>query len=116
MAEQPRILIVDDESDITEILRLFLSDYAVRIASDGASALEVLAANSFELMITDIHIPIMSGFELIKRVESRYPGLPIIVLSGHLETMTQPASVSRWVSKPFRKTQIIEAIEAVLSS
>ena len=79
------ILIADDEKNIRSGLELAFEDegYTTLGASDGKEALELINKNSVDLVITDLRMPGMDGYELIKRVASAYPTLPVIVLTGH---------------------------------
>ena len=79
------ILIADDEKNIRSGLELAFEDegYTTLGASDGKEALELINKNSVDLVITDLRMPGMDGYELIKRVASAYPTIPVIVLTGH---------------------------------
>ncbi len=81
------ILIVDDESSIKELLSDFLSGlgYQVATASDGVEALEFLDQNwqSVGIVVSDINMPRMKGFELLKIVESRYPSIKRALLTAY---------------------------------
>src|SRR6266576_2249011 len=80
---KPRILVVDDESQITRVLRTGLTarGYEVRVAADGVSALETLGDWQPDLLVTDLSMPNMDGLELCRRVRA-ISQLPIIVLSA----------------------------------
>jgi len=82
-SESQRILVVDDESQITRVLRTTLSahGYQVRTAGDGDEALEVMRDWPPDLVITDLSMPNMGGLELCRRVRAKKASLPIIVLS-----------------------------------
>ena len=79
------LLIADDEKNILSGLRLAFEDegYTVITASDGKEAWEKLQKNIVELVITDLRMPERDGYELLKRISSSYPTLPVIVLTGH---------------------------------
>ena len=79
------VLIVDDEKNIREGLgkALELENYRVLLAADGKEALGVLNAEEIDLIITDLKMPEMSGEELLKKVSSAYPTVPVIILTGH---------------------------------
>ncbi len=79
------LLIADDEKNILSGLRLAFEDegYTVITASDGKEAWEKLQKNIVDLVITDLRMPEMDGYELLKRISSSYPTLPVIVLTGH---------------------------------
>jgi DNA-binding NtrC family response regulator len=79
------VLIVDDEKNIREGLAeaLGLDGYAVKTAADGAEGLRAVETSDVDLVITDLKMPGLSGEELLRTVAGRYPGLPVIVLTGH---------------------------------
>lgn len=79
------ILIVDDEKNILSGLKLAFEDegYSVLTAENGKIAYDLISKNIIDLIITDLRMPEMDGYELIKRVSASYPTLPIIVLTGH---------------------------------
>lgn len=79
------ILIADDEKNILSGLQMAFEDegYAVLTAENGKIAWDLITKNSVDLVITDLRMPEMDGYELIKRISSSYPTLPVIVLTGH---------------------------------
>ena len=81
----PTLLIADDEKNILSGLKMAFEDegYAVITASDGNEAWDKIQKNIVNLVITDLRMPGMDGYELLKRISSSYPTLPVIVLTGH---------------------------------
>ncbi len=79
------ILVADDEKNIREGLAeyLALEGYIVQTAADGKEALRKVEDGNVDLVITDLKMPALSGGEVLKTVSGRYPGLPVIVLTGH---------------------------------
>ena len=79
------LLIADDEKNIRSGLELAFEDegYTVVTAADGKEAWENLQKNAIDLVITDLRMPEMDGYELLKRISAAYPTLPVIVLTGH---------------------------------
>jgi DNA-binding NtrC family response regulator len=79
------ILVVDDEKNIRIGLKqpLEMDGYNVMIAADGAEALKIFEENVIELIITDLKMPNFSGEELLRRVISANPNIPVIILTGH---------------------------------
>ncbi len=80
-----RILIVDDEKNIREGLQMSLEDdgYDVITAEDGTKGLHAALTESVDLVITDLRMPGISGQELLRKISSETPGVPVIVLTGH---------------------------------
>ncbi|WP_340316624.1 response regulator [Rhizorhabdus argentea] len=113
------ILTVDDSPSIRMLLRFALTGqgFAVAEAEDGMAALEWLAANARpDLMITDINMPRMDGFDLVETVRSKGPhsDMPILVLTteNSAEKMARAthAGVEGWIVKPFDPAKLVSAI------
>ena len=83
--EMASLLIADDEKNIRSGLEIAFEDegYTVVTAADGKEAWEKLQKNAIDLVITDLRMPEMDGYELLKRISAAYPTLPVIVLTGH---------------------------------
>ncbi|HET7838353.1 MAG TPA: response regulator, partial [Rectinemataceae bacterium] len=79
------VLVADDEKNIREGLAeaLGLEGYRTLGASDGDEALKLVEQGDVDLVITDLKMPKVAGTEVLKTVVGRYPGLPVIVLTGH---------------------------------
>ena len=115
------ILIVDDNPNMSSLLSEMLEvfDYESQRAADGAEALEKLNAEKFGMVITDMRMPNMSGLELIKQVKSKFPKMPVVLISGYSVTdvgeegdATQPDG---FLSKPFLMSDIEELLNSLLS-
>jgi len=89
-----RVLIVDDEPTVLEIAALVLQErgYEVRKAKDGFQALVELRRSVPDLIISDLRMPNMSGFELLSIVRRRFPHIPVIAISGEF-TADAPAGL-----------------------
>ncbi|MCC5914954.1 MAG: sigma-54-dependent Fis family transcriptional regulator [Balneolaceae bacterium] len=85
MADQPRILITDDEKSIRNILRdiLEFEKYAVEEAENGEDAIAIVESKEIDLMILDIKMKGMDGIEVLEKVKEIKPELPVIMISGH---------------------------------
>ena len=81
---KPKIVVVDDSSDLGKMVEIFLSrqGYEVTSFTSGKKALEYLRDNPVNLMLTDINMPEMSGLDLIKAIKKTKPDLPIIAMTG----------------------------------
>lgn len=79
-----QILLVDDNVELLEVQAEFLSahDQQVHTATNGRQALRILEDAAVDVLVTDIIMPEMEGFETMMEVRKRYPNLPIIVVSG----------------------------------
>jgi len=118
-ADHRRILIVDDEPQITRVLRTSLDahGYDLRVANDGDTALQIARDWSPDLMITDLSMPVMDGLELCRRFR-RNSNAPIIVLSvkGEERTKVQAldAGADDYVTKPFGINELLARVRANL--
>ncbi len=86
MAErrQPRLLVIDDDPTVRSLLRDLLGalDYAVDEAPGGAEGLAQFRRDSYDLVLTDLAMPGMSGWEVAEAVRSASPGAPVILVTG----------------------------------
>ncbi len=119
MNEHRRILVVDDEPQITRVLRTSLSSqgYDLRVANDGETALEIMKDWTPDLVITDLSMPNMDGLELSRRIRTKLH-VPIIVLSvkGEERTKVQAldAGADDYVTKPFGMEELLARVRANL--
>jgi two-component system KDP operon response regulator KdpE len=117
--DKQKILVVDDEPQITRVLKTALSSrgYAIRIASDGDDALQVMKEWSPDLLITDLRMPNMDGLELCRHLRTRSQ-IPIIVLSVRGEERTKvealDAGADDYITKPFSTTELLARVRAAL--
>jgi two-component system KDP operon response regulator KdpE len=117
--EHRRILIVDDEPQITRVLRTSLDahGYDLRVANDGETALEIAKDWAPDLVITDLSMPNMDGLELCRRFRTKSRA-PIIVLSvkGEERTKVQAldAGADDYVTKPFGISELLARVRANL--
>src|SRR5436305_12744800 len=81
----PRLLLVDDDPLIVNSLSEFLKleGYAVDTAPDGAAAVEMLAANRYNLVLTDVNMPRTNGLELLRTIRNHYPDVVVLVSTGN---------------------------------
>ena len=84
MINSKSILVVDDSHDLTHVIADFLGmhGYQVHTADDGYGALECMRQQQIDVVVTDIHMPGMDGFTLMDEIKSRYPEVPIILITG----------------------------------
>ena len=127
MKEKKRILLVDDEPDLCEILRFNLeaTGYQTEAAYSGETAIEKIAnckstnCKGFDLLLLDVMMPGMSGFELAERLKAEETNIPIIFLTAKdteddiLEGFRQGAD--DYIAKPFSVREVLARVKAVLS-
>jgi len=109
------ILVVDDDDVIRDTLcELLASNHHCQQASTAEEALRALQTQSFDVVLTDISLPGLSGRELLLRVRSLYPGTPVIIVSG-LSDQDQAQSLIGagafdYLLKPFRLEVVEESV------
>jgi CheY-like chemotaxis protein len=117
------ILVADDETHILHVVSLKLRNagFNVLTARDGQEALELAQQEHPDLIITDYHMPQLSGLELCQRLKQdpRTTGIPAIMLTArgyHLEPHdTQESGILRMLSKPFSPRQLLTTVNEMLS-
>ena len=115
-----RVLVVDDESSIRELLQktLALAEYDVDTAPDGRAALERLRLGNYDLLIADLKMPGMDGLTLIREAKRLKTDLPIIIITGFsTESSAIEAvnlGVAGYLTKPFRVPQVLAAAARAL--
>jgi excisionase family DNA binding protein len=115
-----RVLVVDDESSIRELLQktLALAEYDVDIAPDGRAALERLRLGNYDLLIADLKMPGMDGLTLIREAKRLKADLPVIIITGFsTESSAIEAvnlGVAGYLTKPFRVPQVLAAAARAL--
>ena len=124
-----RILIVDDDSAVQMTLRLLLegAGHNVVVANDGRRGLDLINGEAFDLLILDIFMPGMDGFETLRVVRQQRPALPIIAISGRpiasgpddgpdFLVMATKLGAVRSLHKPFRPSVLLATVAACLEA
>jgi two-component system, OmpR family, response regulator len=115
-----RLLVVEDEPTILELLSgsLRFAGFDVVTASSGAEALRAVAASRPDLVLLDVMIPDGDGFEVVRRMRSSGPGVPVIFLTARDGVRERVAGLALggddYVTKPFSLDEVLERIRAVL--
>lgn len=91
MVSRYRLLVVDDDLEVLRSVALMLSleGYCVMTANSGAAAAVLLAEQAFDVVITDLRMPVVDGFEVARRTRDKYPNAGIIVTSRYIDEETQ---------------------------
>ena len=112
------ILVADDEPDLREMMVAAFAEegYAALAAADGFDAVRVLADNWVNLLITDVRMPGISGFELSRQAKVMRPQISVIYLSGYPQDKIENGLVNGPViMKPFRMCDLIAEVRHLLS-
>lgn len=114
------VLIVDDEDEIRELIGMQLTnpDRTITYASNGVEAIDVLSNQKIDLVISDIAMPKMNGFELLRKIKLMGIDTPVIILTGHADSMVanqlRTYSVRSFINKPWKKNELEDAVQSVL--
>jgi excisionase family DNA binding protein len=112
-ASRPRILVVDDEVAIRDLLAktLALAEYDVDVAPEGRTAVERLRGSTYDLLITDLRMPGVDGLSVIREARRFRPDLPVVIITGFsTETSAIEAinlGVAGYLTKPFRVPKVL---------
>ncbi len=118
-AERPKILVVDDDQTVRNLLQRTLEEagYDVVIAVDGQEALEKVSQSDLSLILLDIIMPGLDGFEVLGHIR-QYENIPVIMLSGIGEVTTKIDTLTLgaddYITKPFSKAVLLARIQAKL--
>src|SRR5687768_9116733 len=120
--EHPRVLVVDDEASIRDLLAktLALAEYDVDTASDASTALSRVRAAEYDLLIADLRMPGMDGLTLIRQVKRIRAELPVIIITGFSTESSAIEAVNLGVAgylrKPFRVPEVLAAAAKALGT
>ena len=119
-ADAARILVVDDERVIREILAEFLAleGFAVHTVEDGEKALDELRLHPYDLLITDLKMPRLSGLQLLERIEAERLGVLTVLMTGFGTVETAIEAMKKgaydYLLKPFKVEEVIHVVERAL--
>ena len=117
------VLIVDDSAAVRSAVELMLrgQPYVCHEAADGSEALEVLDAHDVDCVISDLHMPVMSGFEFLRRMRElpNYRYTPVLILTtdrvDENRTALRSAGATGVLSKPIEPDVLLKAVEKALA-
>jgi CheY-like chemotaxis protein len=123
-SDSHRILVVDDHPTILEILSEFLTinGYDVVAAQDGGKAMELLAMETFDLVLTDLQMPIADGWMVAEWAKLKNPSITVVLLSGTIEQYTKANFTASMLPfdevlrKPINLSEVLGAVKRHLSS
>jgi len=116
----PRILVIDDEPRIRDACKIVLSDrgFAVSVAADGESGLAMIKEQHYDIVLVDLMMPTISGFDVLSEIRDRHPDTAVIVITGYatlehsIEAMKKGAF--DFIPKPFTPDQLRAVVEKSL--
>jgi DNA-binding response OmpR family regulator len=117
---RPKILIVEDDESITLGLQMNLEaeGYSVSVAKDGEDGLARAGQEAFDLLVLDVMLPRLNGFEVVRALRSRGETLPVIMLSARGEEMDKVMGLELgaedYITKPFGLAELLARVKAVL--
>jgi CheY-like chemotaxis protein len=124
MSQQPLVLVVDDFQDNREMYAEFLAYQGFRViqAANGAEALDQAFTNRPDIIIMDLSLPVMDGWEATRRLKAdvRTHGIPVVALTGHAMQGHSKGAIEAgcdsFVAKPCLPDQLVAEIRKMLSS
>ena len=122
MPAKNRIFVVDDEEALRTVLGSELEGegYYVQMAGDGDEAIKILETNAFDLILLDIKMPTVDGFEVLKFVKQKHPATKVIMLTGFADLKnaieSKKLGAEDFVSKPYDLVDLLTTVERVLST
>ena len=115
----PRILVVDDEKSVREITQAFLTlnGYEVNTAENGKEAFDKLLNNHYDVVITDMQMPLMGGMELLEKISQMTSNIITILLTGNTVTQSDVSGKPfAHLCKPFSHNQLIHLVQKGLQT
>jgi DNA-binding response OmpR family regulator len=115
-----RILVIEDEHDMANLIRLHLSDldYAVTIARDGTAGLREALARSWDLIILDLRLPGIDGLEICRRIRAKSQHVPVLMLTSKSSELDRVVGLEvgadDYVTKPFSVLELAARVKAIL--
>lgn len=115
-----RVLVVEDEEAVREFVSrvLTMHGHNVLIANDGAAAVELMAHHHFDLLLSDIAMPMMDGISLALKVRAERPHIPILLMTGFADERQRAHNLSLLIegllTKPFNMEQLLSAVDKAL--
>lgn len=119
MTSEAKILVVEDEDDIADLVQLHLSDlgHTVNVVGNGTEGLEQALSHDYDLVILDIMLPGMDGFDVYKRLRAEKRSLPILMLTAKSEELDKVLGLELgaddYITKPFSIRELLARVKAI---
>lgn len=117
MKEYVKILVADDEAMMRNLILKILETqgYRVSVVSSGDEALEKLKTEKYDLLMTDVKMPGMNGFDLLKQVKVEWPEMAVIIMTGYGDAYSVKEALllgaDEYLSKPFKSQEVTLIVE-----
>ncbi len=119
-----KVLTVDDSPSVRQVIRITLTPagHTVVEAADGAEGLAKAQAERFDLVITDLNMPVMNGLEMIRALRAlpAFTGVPIVFLTTEsddaVKQQAKAAGATGWITKPFKPEQLLAVMAKLVRS
>jgi CheY-like chemotaxis protein len=114
------VLVVDDEAMILSVLSAIIEElgHSVRVAEDGYAALTAMQELASDLIITDLSMPGMNGFELTRQIQALYPQTSMVLMTGHSSEDSYRTAMSlemtAYLAKPFKASELSAILDSVV--
>ena len=121
MENKVKMLVIDDNKEIVDgLYRFFSQKYEVYTASDGINGLNLFESkeDGFDIVITDLVMPYISGVGVISIIKKKYPGIPVIAITGwgeHPGALANKAKANVVIDKPFDLSDLDRQVTELLS-
>jgi DNA-binding response OmpR family regulator len=116
-----KVLVADDEKVVTDLIKLFFENagFTVTTAFSGKEALSALDKDSPEVVIIDLGLPDINGFEVIKKIRKEIPHTIVIVITGFCddasENKIRELGVEKYIKKPFGIQELLEDVKTMVT-
>lgn len=117
-----RILVVDDEQFVRDLLVKILARQGHRVegVADGAAALKKLEGEDFDVVLTDVVMPGIDGFELLRRIKGAWPSVRVVVLTGYARRQNISDfllyGADEYLAKPFQVHELLASVSRVAAA
>lgn len=115
-----RIMVVDDDADIRELIRVYLAGEGLTVmqASNGQEALSMLETTPADLVVLDVMMPLMDGWELCRELRTQYADLPLLMVTAKSESVHKvkgfQLGTDDYLVKPFDPVELVMRVKALL--
>jgi nitrogen regulation protein NR(I) len=122
MCLQGRVLVVDDEKNITFVIQAMLekAGFEAVVFNDSAEALDALSSEDVDLVITDLYMPGPSGMEILEHCQKNYPQLPIVIITAYGTVEAAVSALKRgafdFITKPFDQNELLSVVKKAVAT